>query len=88
MRYATALNIAPRLLSTDQAITYLGGMIGRETFMQHVAPHCRRIILSPRNFGWLREDLDRYLDHLAGIERKPDILPMPEPNMLEAILPP
>lgn len=62
--------VTPRLLTTNAAIDYLGGQISQNTFREVVAPHLRRVTITPRNFGYLREDLDSYLDRLAGIERK------------------
>lgn len=61
--------LVPRLLKINDAINYLGGGMSAATFMKVVAPHVPRVILSPRNQGWLREDLDAFLDRRAG---KPD----------------
>jgi predicted DNA-binding transcriptional regulator AlpA len=56
----------PRFLRAEKAAAYLD--VSKTHFLTIVAPELKAIQLSPGVKGWLREDLDAWLDARAGRE--------------------
>ena len=63
----------PRVLREPAAAEYVGLSPG--AFRRHVVPAVRPIPLTPGRQGWLREDLDAWIDARAG---RPDAAPREE----------
>lgn len=61
--------IQPRLLRTEDAADYCGGL-SVSSFLSEVAPHCRKLNPAGRRVAWLRDDLDKWIDWLAGLNVK------------------
>ncbi|UPY35532.1 hypothetical protein [Sediminicoccus sp. KRV36] len=54
----------PRFLRAEKAAAYLD--VSKSQFLAVIAPELKAINLSPAVRGWLREDLDAWLDARAG----------------------
>lgn len=54
----------PRLLRAEKAAAYLD--VSKGHFLAAIAPQLHEVRLSPHVVGWLREDLDAWLDARAG----------------------
>lgn len=65
------ISIAPRALSEKDAARYLS--LSVSGFRSLVATAIRSIKLGQRRKAYLREDLDRWLDHQAGIAPTPTL---------------
>lgn len=59
-----ALPYWPRFLRADNAAAYLGMSVTH--FRTTVAAEVSAVTLGPHIVGWLREDLDQWLDAKAG----------------------
>lgn len=80
--------IQPRLMRTEDAAEYCGGL-SVSSFMKDVAPHCRKLNPSGRRVAWDRHDLDAWIDWLAGLQPQPSGDAEPQPkraNPLEALI--
>jgi len=54
----------PRLLRAEKAAAYLD--VSKTHFLATIAPELTEVRLSQGVVGWLRDDLDRWLDGKAG----------------------
>lgn len=54
----------PRFMRAERAAAYLD--VSPSHFLSVIAPELREVRLSPRVVGWLRDDLDAWLDARAG----------------------
>lgn len=54
----------PRALRLPLAAAYVG--LSATAFREHVASKLSAIHLTPGTVAWLRDDLDRWLDEIAG----------------------
>lgn len=54
----------PRFMRAERAAAYLD--VSKSHFLAAIAPELRQVRLSPGVAGWLREDLDAWLDARAG----------------------
>lgn len=55
----------PRSMSLEVALEYLSAK--PDTFRKKVAPHIRRVPLSDKRKGYLRDDIDAWIDREVGI---------------------
>lgn len=61
----------PRLLRAEKAAAYLD--VSKGHFLSSIAPEIAPVRLSPHVVGWLREDLDAWLEGKAGrVPASPD----------------
>ncbi len=75
--------MSPRLLKTEEAARYVG--LSVSSFRSEVAPWCRKLHPVAGRVAWLRDDLDAWIDRLAGIERAPAALIEARINPLDAL---
>lgn len=54
----------PRFLRAEKAAAYLD--VSKSHFLETIAPEIQRVHLTGRIVGWLRDDLDAWLEARAG----------------------
>ncbi|NVN02911.1 MULTISPECIES: helix-turn-helix transcriptional regulator [Asaia] len=74
--------IQPRLLRTEDAAEYCA--VSVSSFNRDVAPHCRKLNPSGVRVAWLRDDLDAWIDWLAGVKAG-DTKPAPQAQPLNPL---
>ncbi|NVN44487.1 transcriptional regulator [Asaia siamensis] len=75
--------MSPRLLKTEDAARYVS--LSVSAFRTQVAPWCRKLHPVAGRVAWLRDDLDAWIDRLAGIEHTPTTMIEARINPLDAL---
>ena len=73
----------PRLMNNEQAAAYCGLSVG--SFRTAVAPYCRKLNPVSGRVAWLRDDLDCWINKLAGVESVKDIQQEKKLNPLDML---
>lgn len=75
--------MSPRLMKTEDAARYVS--LSVSAFRTQVAPQCRKLHPASGRVAWLRDDLDAWIDRLAGIEHVPAPMAEERSNPLDAL---
>lgn len=76
--------IQPRLMRVEDAARYVG--LSVSAFRSSVVPKIRKLHPQGTAVAYLRDDLDRWIDDLAGIDRTPITQPAAKVNPLDALV--